>query len=162
MKAQFKSLVAAKKGKYAGFDFSYQGEPFKGQVKEPVTRFIFSNADFLPILRDCALDDWLELSFEKKGQYTNLVGVVKIAGPVMAAAPAKEFKSYRNEDPETQLRIARSVALKASVDYCVTMPAKDKTVENILSVAREFEAYLTLQEASQLGMSECDGNPFEG
>lgn len=161
MKAQFISLVAASKGKYKGFEFTYQGEPFKGQEKDPVTRFVFGNQDFVGTLKDCAKGDWLELSFEKKGQYTNLVAVAKIQAPSGASLPAKEFKG-RQDDPETQLRIARSVALKAAVDFVGGLAAKDKTFDNVMEWAKGFEVYLTLQDADDLDMSECPTNPFDG
>ena len=46
MRAQVISVVSTKmKGKYDGYDFTYQGEPFQGKAKDPTTRLVVQHSD---------------------------------------------------------------------------------------------------------------------
>lgn len=137
---------------YTVTEFEYQGEPYQGKTKPPVTRNVFSNDPVNQILQTLKPGDSVELGFTQNGKYKNLSSVEKIDGPSPVAnptAPNMTGGSYQKNDDETALRIARSVALKAAADVVngVAGIAFETVHTEIIGLARHFEKYLTLDDS---------------
>lgn len=158
------------RGSYTYTELVTQGEPYKGQAKPPRTHKIFK-PEIVAMLSGINVGDTVEYTTDQT-QYKNLETIRKISGGSAApsagssASPAKSSGGgggYRNDDPETQLRIARSVALKAAGDIVGKLLEREGTFkkttkpeliyEEVVKVSQYFEKYLTLQEIAELTAS---------
>lgn len=173
MKATVISVEPAKlKGKYPGFNFTYQGEPYKGKQKDPVTRFVFGNDRNNPALPNkveaLKPGQKVDLTFTENSQgYKNLSEIT-----IEHSAPAQQTSGgyqKQEEEDETPVRIARSVALKAAVDsFQALTAAGNKTIkatmkpelffDMVIDMSRRYEAYLCLQDEDEqmAGMVNSD------
>lgn len=106
------------------------------------------NAETLDALNQ---DDWAEFTLDDTS-YQNIQTVRKIQEPAGMSIPSQKpthtagkggARTYKADPKKTQ-SIARSVALKAAVEYGIGRGLKkgDDNVASILDVARRFEEYL--------------------
>jgi hypothetical protein len=143
---------------FTGVEVTYQGEPYKGVEKEPTTRFLFSDNPVARALPDYKVGDFVEIKFDSDKFKTPLsIGraeayspsAPKAAAATSATGPAK----WGQQDPDTQKRIARSVAIKEATVLVVEMmkqgafaASKTKSYEflaqQILEVAKIYEPYV--------------------
>ena len=168
MQATVISVVPAKlKGKWDGYEFTYQGDPYQGNAKKPTTRFVFKNDTKNPAVpgavKNLEAGQRVDLTFEKNGNFSNLVGVAVLGDspPARASNTQAPTKSYNKpKDDETPIRIARAVALKAAIDAQGTMVdggakiVKATMKENVfgdqsLALAKQFEKYLSLDDSEE-------------
>lgn len=103
--------------------------------------------DVFPIVARASPGEVYDVKLEKKGDFWEWIAIQKVEGGAAApqgASQAAPTRTYSGKSSDTDDRIARSVALKAAVDYLATCaPAKaEKTPQAVLSVAMQFEVYL--------------------
>lgn len=142
---------------YTYNEFITQGLPYKGKEKDPRTHRILDNSPLLPIIKTLKVGDMVEYTTDET-QYKNINSVKKAeAAPPTSQDTPKQSSGggYRQNDEETQLRIARSVALKAAVDLVAAMLARDTykksmqpaaIIEEVRAISRNFEGYLSLKD----------------
>lgn len=103
--------------------------------------------DVFPTVAKASPGEVYEVKLEKKGDFWEWIAINKVEGgaaaPQGAGAAAPRTFGGRKSDEEVE-RIARSVALKAAVDYLATCASgkADKSPQAVLSVAVQFELYL--------------------
>jgi hypothetical protein len=152
-------------GDYEYMDFTYQGEPYQGKAKDPTTRKVFANLPIHDEILEFRAGDTVDLTFEKNGKYSNLVGIraagrqASTGGGGSTSAQSADSStsaptsSYKSNYPSFEERVAldkmkdasiqRQVALKAAVDLELGDKAKGKAeLENILRNAKEFAEFL--------------------
>lgn len=97
-------------------------------------------------------DDWIEITLDDTS-YHNVQTLKKIQEPAGMTSPSqssaaagnpKTTKRTYKPDPEKAKSIARSVALKAAVDFACNS-SDTTTVDDVIVVADRFELYLAGQ-----------------
>jgi hypothetical protein len=132
--------------------FTYQGDPYQGQAKAPTVRDVFCSSEVGKQLFNYKVGDRVNLTFEKNGQYQNLVGISldgatpTQAAPTTAAGPSKGPSTPSFVENDTPTRIARAVAFKGAVDLMGNMTATDFKKADPVAMAKVFEPYLTMTE----------------
>lgn len=168
------------KGQWDGLEVIYQGEPYQGQQKDPVTRFVFKNSDVYKQIVDLEIGDKINLTFEKNGKFSNLVACEKIGqGGVPTqgrATPSskQDFSAQSSSGASKDVIITRAVAFKGAVELVCAGLARDKfykagmkmdlVKDEVKEVAKSFEDFLSLMEKEEEAVvQEVSGeeNPFE-
>ena len=162
--------MKSKSGKsFSGVEVTYQPQPYKGEVKEPVTRFLFSNNPVAKGLQGFKAGDWAEIKFDTD-QYRTPLSIDKASEP---GASKTSTATFAPRDDTTNLRIARAVAIKEATVLALAMAAGDafpKTkikskefmAQQVLEIAQLYEPYLTLTEQSdELEMPEIGEDDFD-
>ena len=162
----FDVTKTSKAGKpYTVHVFKYQGDPYQGQQKDPTTRDVFASAEVGKQLRNFNVGQRVDLTFEKSGQYSNLVGIAAAGGQAPApqqatgAPQAPSKPSYQENDTST--RIARAVAFKGAVDLIGNMTATDSKKADPISMAKLYEPYLTMTEIELEGSVDSEDEPTD-
>jgi hypothetical protein len=162
----FDVTKTSKAGKpYTVHVFKYQGDPYQGQQKDPTTRDVFASADVGKQLRNYSVGQRVNLTFEKNGQFSNLVGIAAESGAAPApqqatgSPQAAPKQSYRESDTST--RIARAVAIKAAVDIMGNMAAADFKKADPVAMAKTYEPYLTMTEIELEGSVDTSDEPVD-
>ncbi len=141
-----------------GVSLKYQPEPYQGQTKPPVDRFVFTNNPIVPALKggEVKVGDWVEITFDKS-QYKNPESIAKSTPPT-PDKPAGQKKSGGGgyNDEATQMRISRSVAFKGATELIAAGYGESKKTsknevlaEEVIALAKTFEAYLNMQEVDE-------------
>jgi hypothetical protein len=147
---------------YTGVEVTYQGQPYKGQEKEPTTRFLFSNNPVAEALASYKPGQMVEIKFDTDKWKTPIsISLADDAAP--KSSPSSSGSSsgggrYGQQDESTQKRIARSVAIKESTILVMEMmkqgafaASKTKSYEflaqQVLEVAKIYEPYLNCTDA---------------
>lgn len=144
---------------YKGANMTYQPDPYKGQAKEPVTRFVIGKSPIIEELKGVKAGDRVEIKFDDT-KWKNPVSITAIHEEAPASrvtGNTGNSAKFGNQDPDTQVRIARSVAIKEASNLVCTMIAhggfpatavkkSDVLVSEILRIAEAFEPYLCLQD----------------
>lgn len=103
--------------------------------------------DIYPVVSKASPGEQYDVTVEKKGDFWEWTAINKASGAVPAASgsttsspPSRTFP----KSDETDRRIARSVALKAAVEYLATCASgkADKSVQAVLGLSVQFEEYL--------------------
>jgi hypothetical protein len=141
---------------YSGVEVTYQGEPYKGQAKEPTTRFLFSDNPVAKALADYKAGDKVEITFgtDKWKTPTDIRKLSATEGATHSAPQSTGNRTYGQQDPDTQKRIARAVAIKEGSALVFEMikagafaASKTKSMEflaeQVLSAAKLYEPYLS-------------------
>lgn len=103
--------------------------------------------EIYPVVSKASPGETYDVSVEKKGDFWEWTSINKANGAAPAASSATaappQARSYQKSD-DVDARIARSVALKAAVEYLATVaPGKaDKSVQAVLGLSVSFEQYL--------------------
>lgn len=146
---------------YTVTEFSYQGQPYKGQAKPPTTRNVFTNAPYHAVIQQLQVGDWIELTFDQS-QFKNIETITKVSAPAVSqdiTSSNNTATSTTNNDEknaEYQLKISRSIALGHAINTVnnyLSAGIYKKTVqaeildEEILNRAKVYEKYLTLNDS---------------
>ena len=141
------------KGRNTADDSGFQQRTF-AQWKGKATK----NAETLDSLSS---GDYVELGITEKGTFKNLTSVARIQGE---APPANTNTDYQAKGSGSSYsggmssnrgaEIARSVALKAAVDFVGGADSAD--VETVIAHARAFEAYLTGTDQIEDNVTQAD------
>jgi hypothetical protein len=126
---------------YSGHNFTYTPPPYNGQVKDPVTRFVFGNGDFAKQLKGIEVGDYVELTFDNS-KFKNPESIKKIS------------TSYNGD--ARQESIVRQSALKQAINLmdilkgtgaytAANLKKKDYVVQQVVEIAQAFEPYLFAQ-----------------
>lgn len=151
-----------------GISLKYQPAPYKGQVKDPTERFIFTNNPIAPALKngDVKVGDWVEIGFDQS-KFKNPESIKKSSPPAPDTPPAKKSGGYNDE--ATQLRIARSVAFKGATELIAAGYGESKKTsknevlaEEVIALSKTFEAYLNMQEVDSTIESSISDVKSEG
>jgi hypothetical protein len=165
---------------YDGHKLTYQPQPYQGKTKDPVEKFLFGNSDIGKQLVAAGIQagDWVEITFEKNGKYSNPVAIAKASAPAPSAvSPNRSPVSsgggdyQRDDSPDKAARIARAVALDKAQSLIAILAAnggytaanlkkREYVVEEVLRTARELLPFLN-------GTETVDGVvgeevPFDG
>jgi hypothetical protein len=104
-------------------------------------------------------NDWCEITMDDTS-YKNVQTIKKIAQPAGVTAPPANSGGGRKggyNNPQKDASIARSVALKAAVDFVGGSDSAD--VETVIEHAKAFEAYLLDKDVND---PRPDSDPAEG
>lgn len=176
-------LNAKKEGRggkaYKGIAVTYQPPEYQGKVKDPVTRFLFDKSEAFDSFKKAGLKvgDWVEITFDES-KFKNPLTFTKIDKPAPQEEKKKQYSGggggYKKNDPDTEKRIARAVAIKEAVNIVAMMVNAEgytKTnvknraflVEEILNTARGLEPFLTLDDDNEDAVLEdLYGDEIEG
>lgn len=128
---------------YAQIEVFYKDDQGRAKSKK-----IFNFArEVFPTVAKASPGEVYEVKLEKKGDFWEWIAIQRVEGgaaaPQGAGAATRTFSGGKSSD--TDDRIARSVALKAAVDYLATCASgkADKSPTAVLSVAMQFEVYLS-------------------
>lgn len=131
------------KSTYSVFELTYKDD---GKTK---SKKIFSfNKEIFPTLSTANPGEVYEVKTEKKGQFWEWMAVSRVEGAAASdAAPAAERSGGNGgnrwqKDPEKEAQIARSVALKAALEYHTLRTENDVDVEAVVETSAAFEHYL--------------------
>lgn len=140
-----------------GLSITYQGEPYKGKVKDPVERFVFTDSPIAEGIESAEPGDWFDISFDTT-QWKNPVSMVKTSAPkTQEAATPNEGTKGVDWDLKDK-KISRAVAFKGAVEMVTALLATgdafpkashkkpDFFVEQIQSMAKKFEPFLNIEE----------------
>jgi hypothetical protein len=134
---------SAKGTSYNQIEVFYKND--KGEAKSKKV-FSFSR-EIYPTIAKASPGEQYEVTVEKKGDFWEWIAINRAtdAAPAAAGAAAATAPTRPNRNSEeVDRRIARSVALKAAVDYfaqCAGGKA-DKSPEAVLGLSMTFEDYL--------------------
>jgi len=140
---------------------TYQGPPYQGKVKDPVTRHIFTNSDVAKEVVGLAPGMLVEVEFDDT-KYKNPIHftVMSNSQPTATEEPlpwedkgAAKPRKGGFSSPSTDERIARAVALKeAAVSVgnlmnnggytAANLKKREFIIEQIIQTAREFLPFL--------------------
>lgn len=143
---------------YKGVAVTYQPPPYKDQVKDPTTRFLFGNSDVVKQFKASGLvvGDWAEITFDTS-KWKNPESFVK-SNPPQEQAPARQAQqSQGNANNSQQESIARAVATKEAVNIVhaimvaggytqANVKKREYIVEEVLATARKLEPFLMFQD----------------
>ena len=127
---------------YAQVEVFYKNEAGKAMSKK-IMNF---NRDVFPTVAKAQSGEFYDVTTEKKGDFLEWVRIAKAEGGKAAQAAAAPTRTWGGgKSDETDVRIARSVALKAAIDYLATCASgkADKSPQAVLQHAVQFEVYLT-------------------
>lgn len=131
-----KTTQTSKNGNtYVAVELTYKDT--EGRTKNK--KLMSFQRDIYNVLSSAMPGDTYEVKTEKKGQFWEWMGAEKVTGAAAVAAAAPVRAGGGGYGGKNDVQIARSVALKAAVDW-----VKDNTtdVDNILQIANRFEDYV--------------------
>jgi hypothetical protein len=134
---------------YKGARLTYRGEDGQVQVQTLHNNAFKFNAPLKVTLSNLAPNDNIVIVKEKKGGYWNVVSITKQGAgttTIMEAAskanPApKSTYATAEERAQTQVYIIRQSSVSSAVNLAATLKLKNE--EEVLKVAKKFEAYVT-------------------
>lgn len=181
MQATFINFRETTKNGYKGYEYTVKPEPYKGQEKPETTRFVLGNSPIVPMLQGMVAGDIVKIEFDDT-RWKNPIAMTKLAkqeapkeARINSNTTAPTQKTYGNNDPETQLRIARSVAIKEACNLVIALADKSYTAANLkkidfmasecLRIASMFETYVNLKDPAKPSvhdapLGEDDDVPF--
>lgn len=156
---------------YKGVAVTYQPPPYKGQQKDPTTRFLFDKSDIVKQFKASGLKegDWAEIKFDDS-KWKNPESFTPSSAPnATTGASVRQNVTSNISSDQTQVRIARAVAIKEAMGvmkfmadnngYTATNLKKHEfVIEELLKTARALEPYLTLTDK----VEEVEDDDFEG
>lgn len=125
------------------------------------------NKEVYPTLAKASPGEQYEVTAVKQGDFWEWTAIERSSGATTPAVSESKpgVRSFVKSD-ETDKRIARSVALKAAVDYLATCAGgkEDKSPDRVLSLSVAFESYLMngVQAAVEAALPEAAKPPKEG
>jgi hypothetical protein len=158
---------------YSGFAVTYQPPEYKGQQKEPTTRFMFSGSDIEKQFKGSGIEigDWADIKFDDT-KWKNPESFTKTGAPNQGAAPKPKNVSANIPDKVDQSvwdakdkKIGRATATKRASELVAMMVAnggytvanlkkREFLTQEILAAARDFEPYLTLNDVEEEVMKD--------
>ena len=132
---------SAKGTSYSQIELFYKDDKGGARSKKVMS----FNREVYPTVSKASPGETYNVSVEKKGDFWEWTAIEKASGEpapssTSNAPPARTFQ----KSDDTDRRIARSVALKAAVEYLATAaPGRaDKSVQAVLGLSVQFEEYL--------------------
>ncbi|MCI4437975.1 MAG: hypothetical protein JHC33_14300 [Ignisphaera sp.] len=137
-------------GVYQGARLTYRGDDGRVQEQAFHNNAFKYNAPLKVVLSNLAPNDNIVIEKEKKGEFWNVVSITKQGAgtttTIMEAAskanPApKSTYATAEERAQTQVYIIRQSSVSSAVNLAATLKLKNE--EEVLKVAKKFEAYVT-------------------
>ena len=144
-------------GTYTALSLITQGEPYKGQEKEPREHRMFANNPLFEKASKLQTGMWIEYKCDNS-KFKNMESFEIIGQGDGGASTSTATDSFvKDNDSNKSAAIARAVAIKAAVDTLAAMIGKDMIKKSakpefvaleVINMSRFFETYLTFEDVS--------------
>lgn len=163
MQIEILNVVVDSKGKYQEAQLAYKDRDGKVQGKKIVS---FKFPEVFEILKNAKEGEKYEIKPIKEGNFWNWAEAVKFEASqtaVVSKATPKSTYETPEERAVKQIYIVRQSSISNAIDYYKLTEAKKVKPDDIIALAKEFEAYVFNSQSDKTdgGLSEMDDDiPF--